>query len=162
MATRVQSTVVKAPKQALTLPQSNTITSKDNDMTVEQFLEMKFQEMVKDVRSHAEGLISNLRQEYVEGAAQINSLVVKPTESCKLELSILLGLPKLNVNFHTLSTDVFNFKVHSWTTHRPKVQIRIDSSKFRCYLLKFEAIYNSIFAGRGRCFQNGSFHRKII
>jgi hypothetical protein len=91
MTTRVQSTVVKAPKQALTLPQSNTTASKDNDMTVEQFLEIKFQEMVKDVRSHAEGLISNLRQEYVDGAAQINSLVVKPTESCKLELPTLFG-----------------------------------------------------------------------
>ncbi len=57
------------------------LNSNEEIMTVEQYLENHFENMMKDFRSHSEHLISKLRAEYAEGASQISLLMT--SHSCK-------------------------------------------------------------------------------
>ncbi len=57
------------------------LNSNEEVMTVEQYLEKQFEDMMKDFRCHSEQLISKLRAEYAEGASQISLLMTSHT--CK-------------------------------------------------------------------------------
>lgn len=59
-----------------------TIVVEDpDDMTVEQYLEKYFEDVVKDFKDHTAGLIFKLRQDYEEGAESINQHMLQATSS---------------------------------------------------------------------------------
>lgn len=52
-------------------------SSPEDNMSVEQYLEMHLNTIIKDFKQHTQGLISKLQDEYQEGARSINSLTNK-------------------------------------------------------------------------------------
>jgi hypothetical protein len=71
--TTVLSTATKAPLQP-------AVVFEGENLTVEQFLEKKFEGLVQELRDHADQLVSQLRKQYSDGAAAIQA-IVSATES---------------------------------------------------------------------------------
>jgi hypothetical protein len=69
----VLSTATKAPLQP-------AVVFEGDNLTVEQFLEKKFEGLVQELRDHADQLVSQLRKQYSDGAAAIQA-IVSVTES---------------------------------------------------------------------------------
>eukprot|EP01039_Chlorochromonas_danica_P000085 gene84-92_t len=90
------ATVMKAkrpaPIEVKAAPVSSSSTSQsdsvDENMSVEKYLEAKFEEMLQDFRNHAEGLVAKLRQEYKEGMESINGMMPVPAFSPQVVVTL--------------------------------------------------------------------------
>eukprot|EP01031_Cornospumella_fuschlensis_P025355 gene25355-30616_t len=71
------ATVMKPRRPQVAEPAVNSASIEDN-MTVEKYLEAKFEEMIKDFRNHSETLVMKLRREYADGAAAIGAMMPTP------------------------------------------------------------------------------------
>eukprot|EP01031_Cornospumella_fuschlensis_P029601 gene29601-35734_t len=71
------TTVMKPRRPQVAEPAVNSASVEDN-MTVEKYLEAKFEEMIKDFRNHSETLVMKLRREYADGAAAIGAMMPTP------------------------------------------------------------------------------------
>jgi predicted patatin/cPLA2 family phospholipase len=73
------ATVLK-PKRpvnaALNMNDSNLaiVATEDDDMTVEKYLEKKFEVMLQDFKNHTQSMVLKLREEYKSTAAQIQDI----------------------------------------------------------------------------------------
>jgi hypothetical protein len=68
---------VKRPvNTALNMSDNNLpiVAKEDNDMTVEKYLEKKFEEMLQDFRNHTQTIVLKLREEYKTTASQIQEI----------------------------------------------------------------------------------------
>jgi hypothetical protein len=70
-------------KPLVEVDSTNNMVEGHGDITVEQFLEQQCISIVKDLRAHGQGLISQLRQDFVDHSASINELVKKSAENSK-------------------------------------------------------------------------------
>jgi len=84
------------------IPQnSKNVHAVSDDMTVEAFLELKCDEIIRDLYRHGDQLIDRLREEFDEGAAAIRSLIAKSTSDVKKFCITLkcIGGPHLGQKF---------------------------------------------------------------
>ena len=80
---------------------SKNVVSISDDMTVEAFLELKCDEIIKDLYRHGDQLIDRLREEFEESASSIRDLMVKSSSHAKklcVTLKCIDG-PHLNQKF---------------------------------------------------------------
>lgn len=66
----------RKPLASINVPE-NVVANPEDNMTVEQYLENYLDDIVKEFKKHTNSLITNLKDEYVEGAQSINDLMNK-------------------------------------------------------------------------------------
>lgn len=72
-----------------------------DEMTVEEYLESKCEEIIRDLKRHGDQLVDRLQTEYTESAASIRSMMMKSTDGVKkMCVSMkVLGGPHLGQKF---------------------------------------------------------------
>lgn len=82
------TTVVKERKPLSEISRSEENVLDDDSITVEQFLEKQFDNILTDFRSHCEELITTLKQEYQDGVRSIKDIMATTTSSDKLVVTL--------------------------------------------------------------------------
>jgi len=105
--------VIAASSKEINAVNTNSTTG---EMTVEEYLEAKCEEIIRDLKRHGEQLVDRLKTEYTESAASIRSLMMKSTDGVKkMCVSMkVLGGPHLGQKFRlepTTDTGEDVFKV---------------------------------------------------
>eukprot|EP00598_Pedospumella_elongata_P003881 CAMPEP_0184978384 /NCGR_PEP_ID=MMETSP1098-20130426/8887_1 /TAXON_ID=89044 /ORGANISM="Spumella elongata, Strain CCAP 955/1" /LENGTH=184 /DNA_ID=CAMNT_0027501507 /DNA_START=35 /DNA_END=589 /DNA_ORIENTATION=+ len=78
----------------------------DDNMTVEQFLEQRFQLILQDFKTHTASLISNLRSEYAEGVRSVKDMMSEATQKRAFCVTLkCIGGPHIGQKFRLEPTE---------------------------------------------------------